>query len=195
MSRRGLEADKDSSRTRAVNKIISEKRCRGIAQNSACARGSVGPEHFCCRLFLIELKHQAANQQSISMNDWSRDSRKAGTSAGDSRFAPVNSAVGRVQRSDRLPHPNNELPGSAGGNDYRRTPGAEFTERLPDLTTSDEIEHPPRVSHQSPQSAGCHRSAVRRPANLQGVDTRWPDRGSTRPFPCGHPGTRVCKTC
>ena len=74
------------------------------------------------------------------MNDWSRYGRKAGTSAGYSRFAPINSAVGGVQRRDRLPHPNNELPGSAGGNDYRRTPGAGFTERLPDLTTRDEIE-------------------------------------------------------
>src|SRR6185436_8530884 len=49
----GLKADKCPSGSRAVNKIISEKRSGGIAQNTSGAGWSVGPENFCRRVGLV----------------------------------------------------------------------------------------------------------------------------------------------
>src|SRR6185503_15976974 len=66
---RGVEADELSSRTRAVNIIVFQKWSGGITQNAAGARGSVWPENFCRRLGLIELKHQAADEESIPLDD------------------------------------------------------------------------------------------------------------------------------
>src|SRR6266516_369471 len=65
----GLEADEQSSRARAVNKIIFQKWRRSIAENAARARWSVGPENFCRRLRLIELKHQTADEEPVSLPD------------------------------------------------------------------------------------------------------------------------------
>src|SRR5439155_7227198 len=60
--------------------------------------------------------------------------------AGHRGLAPVNSAVGGVQRSDRLPHPDDELAGSTGRNDYRRTPRGCFSQGSPDFTACQQIE-------------------------------------------------------
>ena len=62
--RAGIKADKQPSGTWAVNKIIPEERSRGVAQNATGARRRVGPENFCRRPGLVELKHQAADEQA-----------------------------------------------------------------------------------------------------------------------------------
>src|SRR5689334_5302484 len=61
--RGGFKADKGSSGTGAVNKIISEQRSRGIAQNASGCGWSVGPENLRGRLVAVQLKHQAADEQ------------------------------------------------------------------------------------------------------------------------------------
>jgi ABC-type multidrug transport system ATPase subunit len=81
------------------------------------ARWRVGPDHFCRRLGLIELKHQAADEQPISIDDRSGDGRETGASARHGRLAPVNGSIGGIQRGHRLPHPDNELATSTGHND------------------------------------------------------------------------------
>src|SRR5439155_24351708 len=96
----GLEGHEQSSRARAVNKIIFQKWRRSIAENAAGARGSVGPENFCRRLGLIELKHQTADEEPICLHDRSRDGCETGASARYSWLAPINRAIGRIQRGD-----------------------------------------------------------------------------------------------
>ena len=52
--RRGIKADKQSSGSWAVNRVIHKQWSGGVAQNAAGARGRVGPENFCGRLGLVE---------------------------------------------------------------------------------------------------------------------------------------------
>src|SRR5579859_516268 len=96
----GLKADKQPPRTRTVNKIISEERRGGIAENAAGSGWSVGPENLGRGLAPVELKHQAADEQSVSMDDRSGNSRETGASARHGRLAPVNGAIGGIQRGD-----------------------------------------------------------------------------------------------
>ena len=53
--RAGLKADKQPSGTRAINKIISEKRSGGIAENAPGSRWSVGPENLGRGLVPVEV--------------------------------------------------------------------------------------------------------------------------------------------
>ena len=114
----GLQADKQPSGTRAVNKIISEERGGGIAENAVGAGRGVGPENLGRRPIPAELKHQSADEQPVSIEDRSGDGRETRASARHGRLAPVNGAIGRIQRADRLPHPDNELAASARENDH-----------------------------------------------------------------------------
>ena len=114
----GLKADKQPSRTGAVNEIIPEKRRGGIAENAAGSRWSVGPQNLGPRLIPAELKHQAADEQPVSIDDRSGDGRETRASARHGRLAPVNGAIGGIQRSDRLPHPDDKLAASTGENDH-----------------------------------------------------------------------------
>ena len=117
MPRAGLKADKQPSGTGAVNKIISEERSRGVAENAAGSGRIVGPENLGRRPIAAELKHQAADEQAISVDDRSGDGRETRASARHGRFAPVNGAIGGIQRGDRLPHPDDELAASPGKDD------------------------------------------------------------------------------
>src|SRR5690348_3103148 len=116
--RAGLKANKQAPGTGAENIIVSEKRGGGIAENAAASGWSVGPENLGLRLIPAELKHQAADEQPVSMDDRSGDGRETGAAARNSPLGPVDGAIGRIQRSDRLPHPDDKLASSTGENDY-----------------------------------------------------------------------------
>ena len=98
--RAGLQADEQASGTGTVNKVVSEKRCGGIAEDTAGSGWGIGPENLCRRLVAIKLKHQAADEQSVAMEDRSGDCRETGATARHGRLAPVNGAIGGIQRGD-----------------------------------------------------------------------------------------------
>src|ERR1051326_7593419 len=64
-----FQADKEPSGSRAVNKIISEKRGGGIAENPAGSRWGIRPEPFGRGPIPGELEHEAADEQALSIED------------------------------------------------------------------------------------------------------------------------------